>query len=127
VFGVFFAPDMTQFVAEMWRLARPGGMLAVTTWGPGLFEPANSVFWDSARAVAPSLYKGFNPWAEITSPQALEGLFARAGVAPASAQAVPGTHSLEHPDRFWEVVLGAGSAACRLPGWCVPAGGAVHD
>jgi len=33
VFGVFFAPDMAAFVAEMWRLVRPGGVLAVTTWG----------------------------------------------------------------------------------------------
>ena len=25
VFGVFFAPDMTAFVREMWRLVRPAG------------------------------------------------------------------------------------------------------
>jgi ubiquinone/menaquinone biosynthesis C-methylase UbiE len=42
VFGVFFPADMEAFVAEMWRLVRPGGVLAITTWGPGLFEPANS-------------------------------------------------------------------------------------
>jgi hypothetical protein len=32
-------------------------------------------------------------------------------VAPSSAQAVPGTHSLEHPDSFWEVILGSGYRA----------------
>jgi SAM-dependent methyltransferase len=32
VFGVFFAADMEAFIAEMWRLVRPGGVLAVTTW-----------------------------------------------------------------------------------------------
>src|SRR5215472_14983438 len=32
VFGVFFAPDMPAFAAEMWRLVRPGGALAITTW-----------------------------------------------------------------------------------------------
>ena len=32
-------------------------------------------------------------------------------MAPASAQAVPGTRPLEHPDRFWEVVLGSGYRA----------------
>jgi len=36
-FGVFFAADMAAFTAEMWRLVRPGGTLAVTTWGPDLF------------------------------------------------------------------------------------------
>ena len=59
-FGVFFAPDMAAFVAEMWRLVRPGGVLAVTTWGPGLFEPANSQFWEAVREVEPSLFKAFN-------------------------------------------------------------------
>jgi len=34
VFGVFFVPDMTAAVAELWRLVRPGGTLAVTVWGP---------------------------------------------------------------------------------------------
>jgi len=46
VFGVFFAADMPGFVREMWRLVRPGGTLAVTTWGPDLFEPGTSVFWE---------------------------------------------------------------------------------
>ena len=45
VFGVFFAADMTAFLREIWRLVRPGGVVAVTTWDPGLFEPANSHFW----------------------------------------------------------------------------------
>jgi SAM-dependent methyltransferase len=46
VFGVFFAQDMRAFTEEMWRMVAPGGMLAVTTWGPELFEPANRQFWD---------------------------------------------------------------------------------
>ncbi len=59
VFGVFFAPDMPGFAAEMWRLVRPGGVLAITTWGPGLFEPASTAFWESVRDVEPSLFKAF--------------------------------------------------------------------
>ncbi len=102
---------MVAFLAEMWRLVRPGGTLAVTTWGPGLFEPANSLFWDAIRTVEPSLYKAFNPWDEITSPQALEDLFSRAGAAPASVQAASGMHSLDQPDSFWEIVLGSGYRA----------------
>ena len=55
VFGVFFAPDMAAFTAGMWRLVRPGGVLAITTWGPRLFEPANTHFWDCVREVEPAL------------------------------------------------------------------------
>jgi hypothetical protein len=111
VFGVFFAPDMTAFAAEMWRLVRPGGVLAVTTWGPGLFEPGNSIFWEAVAAVAPSLYKGFNPWDEITTPAALAGLLAAAGVAGPATTSVRGRHPLSHPGQFWDIVLGSGYRA----------------
>jgi hypothetical protein len=95
----------------MWRLVGPGGVLAITTWGPGLFEPANSVFWDSVRAVEPSLFKAFNPWDEITTAKALRDLYSRAGIADATAVAVPGRHHLDGPDRFWDIVLGSGYRA----------------
>jgi ubiquinone/menaquinone biosynthesis C-methylase UbiE len=111
VFGVFFVPDMTAFVQEMWRLVRPGGVLAVTTWGAGLFEPANSCFWRCVGEVEPSLYKSFNPWDEITTPAALAQLLTGAGVPRPEVTAVEGRHQLEHPDSFWEIVLGSGYRA----------------
>jgi ubiquinone/menaquinone biosynthesis C-methylase UbiE len=111
VFGVFFAPDMTAFAAEMWRLVRPGGVLAVTTWGPGLFEPGNGIFWEAVAAVAHSLYKAFNPWDEITTPAALAGLLVGAGVAGPAATSVRGQHPLGHPEQFWDIVLGSGYRA----------------
>ena len=111
VFGVFFAPDMARFVQEMWRLVRPGALLAITTWGPGLFEPANTAFWESVRDVEPSLFKAFNPWDEITTEAALGDLLARAGVKHAAVTAAPGWHRLDQPDRFWDIVLGSGYRA----------------
>ena len=111
VFGVFFAPDMAAFVREMWRLTRPRGVLAVTTWGPGLWEPASSVFWRCVGEVEPALYKAFNPWDEITTPALLAGLFSRAGVPDPAVEAAAGEHRLEHPDRFWDIVLGSGYRA----------------
>jgi SAM-dependent methyltransferase len=111
VFGVFFAPDMVAFTAEIWRLVRPGGVLAITTWGGGLFEPANGIFWDSVAAAGPLLFKAFNPWDEITTPEALEDLFSRAGTALPAVEAATGEQRLDHPDRFWEIVLGSGYRA----------------
>ena len=111
VFGVFFVPDMAEFVAEMWRLVRPGGMLAITTWGAGLFEPANTAFWESVREVEPSLFKAFNPWDEITTEAALADLLARGGVEHPAVRAAQGRHHLDDPDRFWDIVLGTGYRA----------------
>jgi ubiquinone/menaquinone biosynthesis C-methylase UbiE len=111
VFGVFFAPDMPAFVAGMWRLVRPGGTLAITTWGPDLWEPGSSVFWSAVGDAEPSLYRSWNPWDEITTPGALEALFTRAGVPSPAAEAVPGEYPLNSPGDFWHIVLGSGFRA----------------
>jgi SAM-dependent methyltransferase len=95
-FGVFFAADMPAFVAEMWRLVRPGGTLAITTWGPDWCEPAASVFWESVRELEPKLFRAFNPWDEITTAPALAELLARGGISGATVEATAGErHELE--------------------------------
>jgi ubiquinone/menaquinone biosynthesis C-methylase UbiE len=113
VFGVFFAPDMAAFVAEMWRLVCPGGVLAVTTWGPGWCEPASGRFWRCVGEAEPALFKAYNPWDEITTPSALAGLLARGGVPSpfVVTVAAEGRHQLDHPDQFWDIVLGSGYRA----------------
>lgn len=110
-FGVFFAADMPAFVAEMWRLVRAGGTLAITTWGAGMFEPASGLFWDAVREAEPSLARAFSPWDEVTTAPALAELYERAGISGATAQAVPGTHHLGRPEDFWDIVLGSGYRA----------------
>jgi len=76
-----------------------------------MIEPASSHFWDVADEVEPSLVRAFNPWDEITSEDALAGLLARAGVTRPAVTAVAGRHRLDHPDQFWDVVLGSGYRA----------------
>jgi SAM-dependent methyltransferase len=43
VFGIFFVTDVKGAVRELWRLVRPNGLLAITIWGRGLFEPADGI------------------------------------------------------------------------------------
>ena len=80
VFGIFFVPDMPAAIRALVRCAKPGGTIAVTTWGPRLFEPMNTVFWNAVRAVRPDLDRSFNPWDRISDPAAVRALFADAGV-----------------------------------------------
>ena len=106
---------MPAFVSEMWRLVRPGGRLAITTWGPGWLEPASSIFWQSVREVRPELHRAFNPWDEITTPDALAALLADGGVtatepAPVTVP-VAGRQPIDGPEDFWEIVLGSGLRA----------------
>jgi ubiquinone/menaquinone biosynthesis C-methylase UbiE len=108
VFGIFFIPDMPSAMRELWRYVKPGGRLAITTWGPRFFEPANTAFWNSIRAVRPDLHKSFNPWERISEPEALRSLFESAGVKDSEVVAENGIHPVGSPDDWWSMILGSG-------------------
>jgi len=108
VFGIFFVPDMASAVTELWRLVRPGGKLALTTWGPRFFEPVSTVFWNAIREVRPDLYKGFNPWDRICDPQTLRDLFVQGGAEQVRVHAEPGHHEIPTADALWAGVMGSG-------------------
>lgn len=108
VFGIFFVPDMTAAVRELWKVVRPGGKLAITTWGPRFFEPGNTAFWNSVREVAPHLYKSFNPWDRICDPQSVQRLLVDAGIERSDAWAEAGQHAIPSSEAWWSAVLGSG-------------------
>ena len=108
VFGIFFVPDMEAQVAELWRMVRPGGRLAITTWGPDIFAPAYAAWQAAVRRVRPDLHSSFNPWDRITTPDAVQKLLADAGVRDAEVAAEEGWQSLRSPEDFWTIALGSG-------------------
>ena len=108
VFGIFFVPDMARAVSELWSRVRPGGKLAVTTWGPNFCEPANDAFWCSIENVRSDLYKGFNPWDRISDPASLRKILDRAGVTSPKIIAENRFHPVTSPDDWWTIILGSG-------------------
>jgi ubiquinone/menaquinone biosynthesis C-methylase UbiE len=108
VFGIFFVPDMARAVSELWSRVRPGGKLAVTTWGPNFCEPANDAFWCSIKNVRPDLHKGFNPWDRINDPAGLRKILDEGGVASPKITAENRLHPIKSPEDWWTIVLGSG-------------------
>jgi ubiquinone/menaquinone biosynthesis C-methylase UbiE len=108
VFGIFFVPDMPLALRLLWERVRPGGKLAITTWGPRFFEPATSAFWSSIQKERPDLYKGFNPWDRICDPQSLSALFAEAEIVNPDVAAESDRHTISSPEAWWAAVLGSG-------------------
>ena len=88
-FGIFLVPDMPALAAELWRTVRPGGVPAVTTWGPQAFDPGAAAFWDAVAEVRPELVRAFSPWDSLDTPDKLMELLARARGEPAGGVAGP--------------------------------------
>jgi len=111
VFGIFFLPDMAAGVRCLWRLVRPGGQLAITTWGPRFVEPGGSAFWNAVRRERPDLYKGFNPWDKVCDRDGLTAVLLEGGVEVSDTETEASAQPLESPEDFWTIVLGSGFRA----------------
>ncbi len=108
VFGIFFVKDMEALAAELWRMVKPGGQLAITTWGPRLFAPMYEKWNDTVRGLRADLVTDFNPWDRITTPDALQRLFVDAGIPDAEVRPEAGSQLLDEPDDVWTVAAGSG-------------------
>jgi len=108
VFGIFFLPDMARAVRELWRMVRQGGQLAITTWGPRVFEPGASAFWEAVSRERRDLVRAFDPWTRIDSPAGLEELLRASGIENANITPESNLQELATPDDWWTIVLGTG-------------------
>ena len=82
--------------------------MAVTTWGPRVFEPGTSLWWDAVREVRPDLVPSMSPWERITDPRRLRELMEEADIADAEIAAESGRQALRSPEDWWTIVLGSG-------------------
>ena len=108
VFSIFFVPDMEGLVRELWRMVRPGGKLAVTTWGPRIYEPAYGRWQSAVRQERPDLHSAFNPWDRITESEAVRRLLRDGGATNIEVAAENGIQELRCAEDWWIVALGTG-------------------
>jgi ubiquinone/menaquinone biosynthesis C-methylase UbiE len=112
VFSIFFVPEMEKQIAKLWRLVRPGGQLAITTWA-SFVEPLYGRWLETVLRVRPDLHPIYRPWDRISTPEALGKLMLDSGVPRAEVVAENGSQSLRTPEDWWTIVLGSG------PRWTV--------
>lgn len=108
VFAVFFVPDMARLVRELWRMVRPHGQLAITTWGPGMFEPGSAAWWSAVERFRPDLVSAFKPWERLITTDSVSKLFVDSGIEDVEIAAESGHQALASADDWWTVVLGSG-------------------
>jgi ubiquinone/menaquinone biosynthesis C-methylase UbiE len=108
VFGIFFLPDMAAAIGELWRMVKPGGKLAITSWGKACFDPANQVMWDAVKAERPDLYRAYTPWDRISESARLQTLLESAGATAVTVLAESDQHQIQTPEDWWTMVMGGG-------------------
>jgi SAM-dependent methyltransferase len=107
-----FVPDTTRAAAEMARVTRPGGTVAVYVWDYAGEMQFMRFFWDAAAAVDPQareLDEGQR--FPICHPDALERLFSVAGLRDVTTRGITIATTFRDFDDYWAPFLGGQGAA----------------
>lgn len=107
VLGLFFVQDMAQQVAVLWRLVKPGGMLAITTLGRHFFSPIYDVWKTSVKAEL-NRNEVVGPWERTNDPAVVSDLLTRGGATNGEVTEENSRLPLPAPEAWWEIVMGTG-------------------
>jgi SAM-dependent methyltransferase len=102
-----FVPDPQAALAEMARVARPGGTIAAYVWDYAGGMALIREFWDAAATLdarAATLHEGVR--FPLCQPQALGELFSRAGLQGVATTALEVATPFESFDDYWQPFLG---------------------
>jgi ubiquinone/menaquinone biosynthesis C-methylase UbiE len=110
VFGLVLVPDMPSLARELWRMVKPGGQLAITTWGPRLWAPMAEVFKAAVAAERPDLVPPSDPWDRATDTTTVAAILAEAGIPEGVISVMPSFDRwpLRTPRDWWSIVMGTG-------------------
>jgi SAM-dependent methyltransferase len=108
---VHFMTDVEDGIAEMARVARPGGVVAACTWDFSGGMKLLGTYWESARALEPGAESESSAFDEAR----LDAIWRGAGLGGVEVDALVVSSRYEDFDELWDTfVLGVGPAGRHL-------------
>lgn len=114
-FALFFMPDMPGALRQWLRVLKPGGHLALTTFGPNAFRPLAEIFRDQLAGYGVEI--GAPRWMCLSEPRACADLLTGAGFRDIRVDIEQHGYHLAGPDDWWTLIWNSGFRAFigRLP------------
>jgi SAM-dependent methyltransferase len=110
-----FVPQPERALAEMARVTRPGGIVAIYVWDYAGKMELMRYFWDAAVALDPKA-QDEGPRFSFCQPDPLEALFEQAGLQSVEVQAIDVPTVFRDFDDYWSPFLGGQGPA---PGYAM--------
>ena len=112
-----FVSDPHQAVAEMFRVVRPGGVIAATVWDTFGGMPSQRIFWDTIAAIEPGAFgrRGAALIKPMTFPGEMMRAFSVAGLEQISETTLAIRMDFADFDDYWlPLINGQGTLAAFL-------------
>jgi SAM-dependent methyltransferase len=123
---VHFMTDPVAGLAEMARVAAPGGLVGANVWDYGNQRGPLSPFWRVARALDPAA-DDESAWAGVAE-GSLTDLFARAGMPGARSEVLSAQVTLADVEDYWRpLTYGVGPGGDYLAKLSEPQREALHE